>query len=145
MKHITLLTVAAVGMMVLTTGCSDRPVAPTQVPAAIQSFVQQNFPNQTISYAERDLSWFTYKYDVVLLDGTEISFDTDNVWDKVDCHMTAVPQAMVPAPIANYVNTSFPGVAITKIDKEYFGYEVELANDMELKFNKQGALKEMDD
>ena len=31
------------------------------------------------------------------------------------------------------------------IDKESYGYSVELANDLELKFNKQGALKELHD
>lgn len=129
----------------LFTSCTDRPVVPSQVPAEIQAFVKQNFPNQTISYAERDLEWFWYKYDVVLSDGTEINFDTDNEWDKIDCHMTAVPTALVPAPIATYCKTNFPGVVITKVDKEFNGYDVELANDMELKFNKQGALMSMDD
>ena len=144
MKHKVMLLVAVAGMM-LVTSCSDRPVVPAQVPAAIQNFVKQNFPNQSISYAERDLEWFTYKYDVILLDGTEINFDTDNEWDKVDCHMAPVPQSLIPAPIATYVNTNFAGVSITKIDKEFFGYDVELANGLELKFNKQGALTEMDD
>lgn len=129
----------------LFTSCTDRSVLPAQVPATIQSFVKNNFPNQPISYAERDLEWFWYKYDVVLANGTKISFDTDNEWDKIDCQMNAVPAALVPAPIATYCKTNFPGVVITKIDKEYNGYDVELANDMELKFNKQGALTSMDD
>lgn len=34
---------------------------------------------------------------------------------------------------------------IQKIDKDSFGYEVELANGLELKFNQAGALMEMDD
>jgi hypothetical protein len=34
---------------------------------------------------------------------------------------------------------------ITKIDKERNGYEVDLANGLELKFNNQGAIVEMDD
>ena len=144
-RHYFLLAWTFAAVMVMMAGCSDKPVVPAQVPAEIQSFVQQYFPGKTISYAERDLEWFTYKYDVVLSDGTELNFDTDNEWDKIDTKLAAVPATLVPAPIATYVNTNFPGVAITKVDKEFSGYDVELANGLELKFNKQGALTEMDD
>ena len=34
---------------------------------------------------------------------------------------------------------------ILKIDKEHNGYEVELANGLQLQFNKQGALMEVGD
>jgi hypothetical protein len=132
-------------LALLVTACSDKPVPPTELPQEIQAFVKQHFPTQTISYADKDWEWFSYKYDVTLADGTQISFDTDNVWDKVESKMAAVPTALVPAPIATYINTNFPAIAITKIDKERHGYDVDLANDLELKFNEQGALMEMDD
>ena len=125
--------------------CDDRPVVPTELPQEIQSFVQQNFPGQTISFAQKDWELFFNQYDITLADGTQVSFDTSNVWDKVESHVAPVPAALVPAPIATYVSANFPAVAIVKIDKERYGYEVELANDLELKFNKQGALMEMDD
>ena len=125
--------------------CDDKPVAPTELPQEIQSFVQQNFPGKTISFAQKDWEWFGYQYDITLADGTQVSFDTSNVWDKVESRVTPIPAALIPAPIATYVGTSFPAVAIVKIDKERYGYEVELANDLELKFNQQGALMEMDD
>ena len=134
------------GVILLTlSACDDRPVAPAELPQEIQSFVQQNFPGQTISFAQKDWEWFGYQYDITLADGTQVSFDTSNVWDKVESHLAPVPAALIPAPIATYVGTSFPAVAIVKIDKERYGYEVELANDLELKFNQQGALMEMDD
>lgn len=139
-----LITVALVGMLSLV-ACGDQVVAPTQVPQEIQLFVQQNFPNQAITYAEKDWELFGSKYDVVLANGTQISFDTDKVWDKINSQTMAVPASLVPAPIATYVNTNFPSVAIYKLDRERFGYEVELANGLELKFNKQGVLMEMDD
>ena len=132
-------------LLIAATACSDKPVLPAALPAPIQTFVKQNFPTQTIMYAEKDLDWFWYKYDVTLADGTQISFDTDNVWDKVDGHLLPVPAQLIPPTIATFVNTNYPAVAIVKIDKESYGYEVELANQLEMKFNKQGALMEMDD
>lgn len=125
--------------------CSDKPVLPAELPTPIRTFVKQNFPTQTIMYAEQDLDWFWYKYDVTLADGTQISFDTDNVWDKVDCHLLPVPAQLVPQIIANFVSQNYPSVPIVKIDKESYGYEVKLANQLEMKFTEQGALMGMDD
>lgn len=143
MKHLSLL-IAAVCALLLA-GCSDRPVAPAELPQPIQAFVKQYFPNQNISFAKKDWEWTGYQYDVILADGSEISFDTDNQWDKVDTKLNAVPAALVPAPISNYVAATFPAGVITKIDKEYFGYEVELANSIELHFNEAGMVTDMDD
>ncbi len=143
MKNLFVLAFFAFLMML--SGCSDKPVLPTELPVPITTFIQQNFPGQTISFAQKDWEWFSDQYDITLADGTQVSFDTSNVWDKVESHMTPIPAALVPAPIATYLNTNFPAVAIVKIDKERYGYEVELANDLELKFNQQGALMEMDD
>ena len=59
--------------------------------------------------------------------------------------MNAVPQVLVPEAIAAYVQATFPNNVITKIDKERYGYEIELSNDMDLKFNKKGNLIGIDD
>lgn len=125
--------------------CSDKQVLPAQLPVEIQTFVKQNFPEQVISYAVKDWELFGSKYELTLNDGTMIDFDSDNVWDKISCQMKPVPAALVPPMIAAYANNSFPGIQIVKIDKERYGYDVELANNLELKFNKQGALMEVDD
>lgn len=133
-------------LFLLMTACSDKPVAPEQLPVNVKTFVQQSFPGMNITYAEKDLELTGYKYDVVLADGTRIEFDTDDVWDKIECPLTnPVPVALVPAPVAAHIQANFPGAMIVKIDKESYGYEVELANGLELKFNKQGVLTEMDD
>lgn len=145
MKQKTLFTLAIAGLLTIMTACGDKPIVPAQLPAQVQTFIKQYFPNQNITYAEKELDWFSYKYKAILADGTEVSFDTDNQWEKVDTRMTPVPVSLIPAPIATYVKTNFPAVAIVTIDKESYGYSVELANDLELKFNKQGALKELDD
>ncbi|MBQ7441272.1 MAG: PepSY-like domain-containing protein [Prevotella sp.] len=52
---------------------------------------------------------------------------------------------MIPEVIKQYVNENFPESIITKIEKERYGYDIELSNDLELKFNKQGYILRMDD
>ena len=141
-----LIAFGVFAFMVLLTACSDKPVTPEQLPEPITAFVQQTFPGQTISFAKKDLEGFGYQYDVVLADGTQIDFDTDNQWDKIECTLeNPVPTALIPEPIVAHIQTNFPDAMIVKIDKEHYGYEVELANGLELKFNKQGVLTEVDD
>ena len=119
----------------------DRPIPVEKLPAAAKEFVKTHFPKSKIIYAEKDWK----RYETRLNDGTEIDFDSKGNWDKVDYKMTAVPEALVPQAIAQYVASNFPDAVVTKIDKERFGYEIELSNDLELKFNKAGVLLSMDD
>ena len=133
-------------LVLLMTGCSDKPVLPTELPAPVMSFIQQTYPGQTITFAQKDLELTGWKYEVFLADGSHVGFDTDDTWDKVESPMTQpVPAQLIPAPIATHLQANFPGAFVTKIDKERNGYEIELATGVELKYNKQGALMEMDD
>lgn len=133
-------------LALLMTGCSDKPVLPAQLPVPIQTFVQQNFPGQTVTFAQKDLELTGWKYEVFLADGTHIDFDTDDMWDKIECPLTnPVPTALIPPLVAATIQANYPDAMITKIDKERNGFEVDLANGLELKFNKQGAIVEMDD
>ena len=128
-------------IMSATTFASDRVITANQLPAAAETFINQTFPGASIMYAEIDDG----KYEVHLNDGTEINFDRKGNWDKVDCKLNAVPAHLIPATIASNVETQFSGTVITKIDKERYGYEIELSNGLDLKFNRQGMLSEIDD
>ena len=146
MKNFKLFAAALMCMMVSTVcNAEDRIIPASQLPAAATSFIQQNFNGKGIAYAAIDHEFGGKKYEVMLNDGTQIDFDKKGVWDKVDCEMGVVPAALVPAPIANYVKANFSNSNVTKIDKERYGFEIELSNGLELKFNKSGMLIAMDD
>ena len=115
------------------------------VPEAINAFVQQYFAGATIAYVETDADHGGIEYDVTLNDGTEIEFDLNNQWDNVDCHIKAVPSALVPQAIANYVKTNYQALPIIKIDKDAYGYEIELSNGLDLKFDTSGHFLGIDD
>jgi hypothetical protein len=119
----------------------DKPIPVGSLPAAAKTFVQTNFPKAKIVYAEKDRSTYECRLD----NGTEIEFNRKGTWDKVDCHTTAVPAALIPKAIQNYVAANYKGAIITKIDKERHGYDIELSNNIELKFNSKGAFIGMDD
>ena len=146
MKTTRLFLVAVICLMQsVTSMADDRMIPVSQLPATVKTFVANNFPGKNIAYAEKDVEFGGTKYEVRLNDGAKIEFDKKGNWDNVDCNTYAVPAALVPASIAQYVKANFPGTTIVKIDKERHGYDIELSNDIELKFNKSGALIGMDD
>ena len=122
------------------------PAAATQaVPEPVAAFVKQYFPNATIAGVEVDNEHGGMEYDIYLSDGTQIDFDANNQWDKVECHTKGVPAAIVPQAIATYVKSNYQNLAITKIDKDYNGYEIELANGLDLRFDNSGRFIGIDD
>lgn len=112
---------------------------------AITQFVTQYFPNATVQMVMPDED----DIDVVLNDYTKIEFKLNYEWKKVDCEhsttFTSVPAELVPEQITAYVTSNFPNTTIKKLEKKYMGWEIELNNNLELKFNKNFKVMEIDD
>lgn len=142
-KSILMTIVIALTSLTLIS-CSDRIIPSEKLPAAAQSFLKEYFPDSPISYVKKEAD-LTPTYEVVLQNGTEIEFNKKGEWDNIDCKRLAVPAALIPAAISEYVNANFPGQSIVKIDRETYGHEIEMANGLELKFDKKGKLLHIDD
>ena len=139
--------VALLCMLLQSVTClaDDKIIPVEQLPAPAKTFVKKYFPQATIEYATKDTEFMGTTYEVRLSDGTEGDFDKKGNWDNVDCKTKAVPASLVPAAIAQYVKAHYPNTVIVKIDKERGGYEIELSNDLDLKFNSKGKLIGIDD
>ena len=145
MKKLALL---ALGLFTLTfqaQAAGDKPVKPEQLPQAAQQFIKTHFPKAAISYATVDNDLIGKDYAIRLENGTKVEFDSDGQWTEVDAGRSAVPQAIVPSQIQSYVKTHQGGQAIVKIEKDRRGYEIELANDLSIKFDKQFKPVDFDD
>lgn len=139
------VAIAALFVSLTTVSCEDKIITTDKLPEAALSFIKEYFPESTISFVKKDAGFSGTIYEVKLQDGTEIDFNGKGEWRKVDCKRTAVPGKLVPEAIAEYVQANFPGQLIVKIDKDRLGYEIELGSDLELKFDKNGKLKKIDD
>ncbi|MCM1310143.1 MAG: PepSY-like domain-containing protein [Bacteroides sp.] len=117
------------------------------LPATAQKFIQSNFKNSAVSFIKVDSTLgFTTEYEVVFTDGTEIDFDSAGTWDKIEMPRNkAVPSALVPKAIADYVNKNFSGQKIVSIDKESRSYDIELSSGLDLVFDRAGNFKKIDD
>ena len=126
-------------------GFSSAMAQNTNANPAITQFVTQHFPDATVQMVMPDDD----DIDVVLNDYTKIEFRRNNEWKKVDCEhsttFTAVPATLVPEQITAYVTTNFPNTIIKKLEKNFRSWEIELNNGLELKFNSNFKILEIDD
>lgn len=123
----------------------DRPIPVEQLPAAAKAFVKEHFPENAIVYAKIDIEMQKTEYEARLNDGSMVEFDEQGNWTQVECHYKAVPAALVPKAVADYVKAKFPDIAITMISRKWYGFEVELMGDLDLRFDKDGAFIGFDD
>ena len=123
----------------------DQVISEQQLPAAAKTFVKQYFKNRTVSLAKKDVDFGSTTYDVVLNSGTKIEFNNKGEWKEVDCAPAAVPSALIPSAIASYVKANYANCKIVKIERDAAGYDIELSNDVDLQFDKQGNFVRIDD
>ena len=113
-----------------------------ELPQKAQDFLTEYFPKAKIGMIKVDKHLLKKTdYDVRLVNGTTIEFNNSGKWTSVDCKKREVPQGIIMKPIRNYVSKNFQGVIIVKIEKKSSGYEVELSDGIELKFNLLGQYK----
>jgi predicted nucleotide-binding protein (sugar kinase/HSP70/actin superfamily) len=98
-----------------------------------------------VSFAKKESDIIGNEYDVVLTDGSKMEFTSKGEWKSVECKGGAVPADIVPKQIKQYVAKNYPDAKILKIDRDYREYEVYLSNRLELTFNKDFKLVDIDD
>lgn len=117
-----------------------------KLPLQARNFINQHFTNPQISYIKIDSDLFEgKKYEAVLTNGIEIEFDSKGEWTDVDCKKGEVPAGIIPGYVKEYMKTGFSGNFITQIERDRKGTEVELNNDLSLKFDKKGNFRRLDD
>ena len=109
------------------------------LPATAQNTLKQNFKSGiSVIRIDKDLLGVS-EYEVILKDGTDLTFDRDGVWQEVEMAMgKRVPDSMVPKAILNFIKVNNKGRKIIGIEKNRKSYEVQLDNGVELKFDRAG-------
>ncbi|MDE7080860.1 MAG: PepSY-like domain-containing protein [Muribaculaceae bacterium] len=131
----------------ISTACADTYAHDASVlPAAAQAVLKKNFKAEvTVVKIDKDFG-MVKDYEVILNDGTEISFDSKGNWEEVEVGRNMnVPAAFLLQPMRNYLNANFKGVNVVGVDKKRRGYEVKLANGIELEFDTSGNFLRYDD
>ncbi len=146
MKKILLILVAIFSVGIFSAQAdNDKLIDKKQLPEAAQQFIDAHFAGIGITYAKEEWHILFSSYEVKLADGTKIEFTNKGNWDEVDCRFGEVPAAIIPQPIKEYIKNNFAGEKVLYIEKDRNDYEVKLSNRLELKFDKNFNIYDIDD
>ena len=123
---------------------NDKPINVNELPATAQTLLSKHFKGQKVMLATIESGVVSRSYDVVLRNGTKLEFDKKGNLTEIDCKQGIVPSQLIPQPIKNYLKENYRGEAVRKIELNKKEYEVELANGIDLTFNKHFQLIDID-
>ena len=133
--------------MLLIAGClawscsdDDDPdeivISKQDLPEKARLFIDTHFPDLVIQKIDKETEVAGSEYDVKVRDGTEVEFDSKGEWTDVKAAGgEAVPDAIVPTQIKEYVEKTFAGTRIKEISRSLLGWEIELSNDVDVNFD----------
>ena len=139
MKKIFVILMSVIAMSAFVS--CDRTVSSDKLPDKAKQFIAANFSGTEVLSVRKD----GFQYDVLLLDGTDMEFKHNGQWIKVDCGLNPLPEGVLPANTAKYLAAKFPMNFATHVKYEHKRYEVELNNDLDLVFDKNGNFMGADD
>ena len=123
---------------------NDKPINVKELPAKAQTLLSKHFKGQKVMLATIESGIVSRSYDVVLRNGTKLEFDKKGNLTEIDCKQSIVPSQLIPQPIKNYLKENYRGEIVRKIELNKKEYEVELANGIDLTFNKHFQLIDID-
>ena len=145
MKKILFVFAAMMMFAGMASADNDRIVPYENLPAKAQEFVKKYFPSEKVSYVKEEADFMELSYEVVFAQGTKVEFTGQGEWKEVDCRYSTLNEDLVPEQIRSYVRQNFPDTKLVKIEKGYRDYEVKLTNRLELTFDLNFNLVDIDD
>lgn len=118
-----------------------------RLPLPARNFINQHFTKPQVAHIKIDKDMLeAAKYEVLLMDGTEIDFDSKGNWEEVSVKKGKLPASVVPAFAADYLKAhDFANEGVRKIERDRKGYEIELSTGISFKFDKKGKFVKADD
>ncbi len=148
MKRILRILMIAICCMVscnmVANAGNDKPISVNALPAKAQTLLSQHFNGKKVMLATIESGVVSRSYDVVLQNGTKLEFDKKGNLTEIDCKQGKVPVKLIPQAIRNYLMENYPAQAVKKLEMNKNEYEVELANGLDLTFNKHFQLIDID-
>ena len=145
MKKMLLSALAILALAVTPTMAEDVAITAEKLPQEAQKFLKTYFAQSKVVSAMHDRDITDNDYTVYLDDGTKVEFDGSGKWESVKNHNGKMPAGVVPEKIQSYITTHYPSMGVEKIERKHYGYELELTNDLDLKFLQNGKFIGLDD
>ena len=149
MKQLVLKLALVFATVFTLTSCEKEELIQVEnLPTVSTEFLNEHFKDVRIVSVKKETEALTgVEYDVVLGNGIDITFDAKGEWKEVEARIDTNPlstTSFILTPIVDYVDTQFPEAAINGIEKEKTGFDVELTNGLDLKFDLEGNYIRLD-
>lgn len=138
MKKIIIIAVMFLGFTI--SANAQKKIEVTELPKPAQDFLKKHFSNREIDVVKKDAEHGEKGYEVKLKDETEIEFWKDGSYREVDGGKKPIPTAFIPASVKDYVSKNHPNEKITHIDYGHKDLDVDLTNNIDLEFTKEGKI-----
>ena len=136
-----LLVTAMVTMSFNAKADHDQVITYNQLPQAAQMLLKQHFADKVPLIVTMDWDDYTIMYET----GEKVEFDKQGNWKEFDCRSSMVPSALIPEQIKAHIRATFPGTTIIDLDRNRRGYEVKLNNGLEVEYNRNFQVVDIDD
>ena len=146
MKRIGIILI---GLALMTNmACADNDKVTNNInelPQVSRTFLSNYFNGNKVSHIKIDKDLFLIdSYDVILTDGTSVEFNRDGEWKEVKSFQQNIPDTLIPAEIKQYVNQNYPSQKIMAVERGKRKVSIDLANGLELEFDLNGNLIDID-
>lgn len=136
---------ALIAAMCLPSTASAKAVMISEFPAAAQKMLKENFSGHKVAMSTMDYDLFSKSYDVVFTNGDKVEFDSDGNWKEIKCKQSSVPKSLIPQGIRNYLKHHYTNTTVKEIERYGSKHEVRLSNGLEITFDKNFQVIEIDD
>ena len=143
MKKIV-LTLIGLAAFAAALSADDKPITFDRLPAPAKVYIQTNFPGEKTSMVLKDDDLIRADYTVILMNGIKLEFEHSGALTQISSP-DGIPAELVPVSIRNYVKAHYPDAGYLEFEIGKRTYEVKLTNRMELKFNRNFHIIEVDD
>lgn len=113
-----------------------------QLPDRAKEYIISNFSESDVLRIEQD-DHYDPDYDVHMKGGLKLEFNSSGHIDKIESRK-GVPMRLLPQKIAEYLYTVHPGERCIGFEIDDDEYEVKMRHDLELKFDRNFDLIEVD-
>ena len=139
-KYFLLMAMVMTMSLTMSADDDDRVITFDQLPQAAQTFLKANFATKVPLLVTADWDDFTIRYE----SGEKIEFDRSGNWKDIECYNSKVPTEAIPEQISAYLTQNYPGKSVIKLERHRSVYEVKLNNGMEIEFNRNFQVIDMD-
>lgn len=125
---------------------NSKAITLTDLPGLAQETIKANFGKHKVAMVKMETGFFEKTtYDVVFTNGDKIEFDSNGNWKEVSVKSGAVPEALVPQAVRSYLKSNYPRTKVVEIDKGSNKCEVKLSSGLEITFDNNYNVIDIDD